>query len=190
MTWPLRSDSLVNPYTPAMFDAVTAAVRGWQAGARDEPPPTLPVLALSVLAATRMHTDARARSSNYYLRLAQALVPGADELVVDQIRLVLRDGAFIPVVNMWRDLHEWLGERAGAAGISTIRDHPELTRIGFPLSQALIRRSDRAALTRFFEALDIRNAGCAGHRAADRVSAIVGRPPAGPQRELPARPGR
>ena len=150
---------LVNPYTPAMFCAVTAAVREWHAGARDEPPPTLPVLALSVLAATRMHTDAQARSSNYYLRLAQALVPGADEPVVDQIRLALRDGAFIPVVNMWRDLHEWLGERAGAAGISTIRDHPDLTRIGFPLSQALIRRTDRAALTRFFEALDIRNAG-------------------------------
>jgi hypothetical protein len=150
---------LVNPYAPTMFDAVTAAVREWRAGARDEPPPTLPVLALSVLAATRMHTDAQARSSNYYLRLAQALVPGADEQVVEQIRLALRDGAFIPVVNMWRDLHEWLGERAGAAGISTIRDHPELTRIGFPLSQALIRRSDRATLTRFFEALDIRNVG-------------------------------
>ena len=71
-------------------------------------------------------------------------------------RLALRDGAFIPVADMWRDLHQWLGEQAGAAGISTIRDHPELTRIGFPLSQALIRRSDRAVLTRFFDALDIR----------------------------------
>lgn len=148
---------LVNPHAMTMFDAVTAAVREWRAGAPDQPPPTLPVLALSVLAASRMHSDAQARSSNYYLRLAQALLPAADEHVVDQVRLALRDGAFIPVADMWRELHQWLGEQA--AGVSTIRDHPALTRIGFPLSQALIRRSDRAVLTRFFDALDIRTAG-------------------------------
>jgi hypothetical protein len=150
---------LVNPQAPTMFDAVMAAVREWQAGAQDQPPPTLPVLALSVLAATRMHSDAQARSSNYYLRLAQALLPGADERLIHQVRLTLRDGSFIPVADMWRDLHQWLVQQSGARGVSTIRDHPELTRIGFPLSQALIRRSDRAVLTRFFDALDIRTAG-------------------------------
>lgn len=150
---------LVNPHAASMFDAVTAAARTWRGGARDQPPPTLPVLALSVLAATRMHADAQARSSNYYLRLAQALLPASDEHVIDRVRLLLRDGAFIPVADMWRELHEWLGWRKGSSGVSTIRDHPELTRIGFPLSQALIRRSDRAVLTRFFDALDIRTAG-------------------------------
>lgn len=139
-----------------MFDAVTAKARTWQAGPQDQPPPTLPVLALSVLAATRMHSDAQARSGNYYLGLAQALLPTADDHVVEQVRLELRDGAFIPVADMWRNLDRWLGEQAGAAGLSTIRDHLEMTRIGFPLSQALIRRSDRAVLTRFFDALDIR----------------------------------
>jgi hypothetical protein len=150
---------LVNLDAPNMFDAVTAAARTWRGGDRDQPPPTLPVLALSVLAAARMHTDAYARSSNYYLRLAQALLPASDEVVVDRVRLLLRDGAFIPVADMWRELDEWLDWRKGAAGVSTIRDHPALTRIGFPLSQALIRRSDRAALTRFFDALDVRTAG-------------------------------
>lgn len=150
---------LVNPHAAGMFDAVTGAARIWRDGAREHPPPTLPVLALSVLAATRMHTDAQARSSNYYLRLAQALLPGSDEHDIDRVRLLLRDGEFIPVAEMWRELHDWLGWREGASGVSTIRDHPDLTRIGYPLSQALIRRSDRAVLTRFFDALDIRTAG-------------------------------
>jgi hypothetical protein len=150
---------LVNPQTPSMFAAVTAVAQAWRTGARDQPPPTLPVLALSVLAATRMRSDAQASSNNYYLRLAQTLLPAADEHVIDQVRLALRDGAFIPVADMWRELHQWLGEQAGAAGLSTIRDHPALTRIGFPLSQALIRRTDRAVLTRFFDVMDIRSAG-------------------------------
>ena len=78
-----------------------------------------------------MHSDAQVRSSNYYLRLAQALLPAADDHVVEQVRLELRDGAFIPVADMWRNLDRWLGEQAGAAGLSTIRDHLEMTRIGF-----------------------------------------------------------
>jgi hypothetical protein len=148
-----------------MFDAVSGLVASWQAGSRDHPPPALPVLALSVLAAARMRTDTRGMSHNYYLRLAQALLPGADESSVEQARLALRDRAFISVARMWRQLDEWMTEQAGAAGMSTIRDHPELTRIGFPLSQALVRRSDRAVLTRFFAALEIRDLGVPGNEA-------------------------
>jgi hypothetical protein len=148
-----------------MFDAVSDLAASWQVGDRNEPPPTLPVLALSVLAAARMHTDARGMSHNYYLRLAQALLPGADESSVEEARLALRDRAFISVARMWRQLDEWMAEQAGAAGMSTIRDHPELTRIGFPLSQALVRRSDRAVLTRFFDALEIRDLGVPGNEA-------------------------
>lgn len=143
----------------AMFAALGRATARWDSSAEDQPPATLPVLALSVLAATRMHTDEQARSSNYYLRLAQALLPGAPAADVDATRLALRGGAFIAVAKMWQDFDRWLGERGGSAGISTIRDHPEHTRIGFPLSQALVRRSDRAALTRFFEALEISQLG-------------------------------
>lgn len=151
---------LVHPQRgAAMFAAVARAAGWWDGSAHDQPPPSLPVLALSVLAATRMHTDEQARSHNYYLRLAQVLLPCAEAANVDATRLTLRGGAFIAVAEMWQDLDRWLDERGGAAGISTIRDHPELTRIGFPLSQALVRRSDRAALTRFFDALEISQFG-------------------------------
>src|SRR5690606_29035216 len=49
----------------------------------------------------------------------------------------------------------WIEAQDGAIGASTIRDHPHLQRIGYPLSQALVRQSDRMALTRFFQALDV-----------------------------------
>lgn len=140
----------------AMFRRVNAEVEQWRKGSQDRPPPVLPVVALSVLAATRMRTDTEARSSNYYLRLAQALLPDAGSDAIDRIRRLLREGgAFTDVAQMWHGLDEWLRRQEGRWGVSTIRDHPGRTRIGNPLSQALLRRSDRAALTRFFAALEL-----------------------------------
>jgi hypothetical protein len=65
---------------------------------------------------------------------------------------------------MWRSLDQHLHLHP-ELGSSTIRDHPHLTRIGFPLSQALVRRSDRARLTRFFSKLEIESRGVPGHVA-------------------------
>lgn len=139
----------------SMFEPVMASYRQWQRGMQLEAPPVLPVIALTVLAATRMRSDAEARSTNYYLRLAQALTPLADPGAIECLRRDLREGgAFLHVVEMWRGLHEWIEGQNGAVGASTIRDHPHLQRIGYPLSQALVRQSDRIALTRFFQALD------------------------------------
>lgn len=144
---------------PRMFDSAARLARTWDRGRRDRPPPVLPILALSCLAATRMHTDAHVRSHNYYFRLAQALLPDAELSVTRQTQETLRSGAFVPVADMWVMLHQWLAEQDGAAGISTIRDHPRQTRIGFPLSQAMIRRSDRAVLTKFFAAMKLTELG-------------------------------
>lgn len=142
-----------------IFDRATGLVGTWARGSREKPPPVLPILAISSLAAARMHSDAVARRHNYYLRLAQALLPEADDATVDATRLILRDSAFLAVAEMWQQLDRWLADRGGAAGISTIRDHPTLTRVGFPRSQAMITRSDRAALTAFFAALNITDLG-------------------------------
>lgn len=139
----------------SMFDPIIARYRHWQRGPQLDPPPILPVIALTVLAATRMRTDAEARSTNYYLRLAQTICPGTEPGVTETVRKDLREGgAFVDVAEMWEGLHRWIGAQAGAVGVSTIRDHPHYQRIGFPLSQALIRQSDRILLTRFFQALD------------------------------------
>lgn len=142
----------------SMFNSLTAAYERWQRGAQVEPPPVLPVIAITVLAATRMRSDFNARSTNYYLRLAQALLPDATHQETETLRNNLREGgAFLDLVKMWRGLHSWLESQDGTVGFSTIRDHPHLQRIGYPLSQALVRQSDRLALTRFFQALDFRS---------------------------------
>lgn len=122
------------------------------------PPPNLPVLAVSVLAAAAMHRDAVASSSAYFLRLAQLLRPdlSGDELLRAKNRLAQN---FDIVAEWWKDLAAWLRARADDFGESTIRPHPTLTRIGYPLSQSLIRLSDRMRLTHFFAALDLQNLG-------------------------------
>jgi hypothetical protein len=56
---------------------------------------------------------------------------------------------------MWRSLHAWLEAAHGRRGISTIRTGGRLSRIGYPLSQALIRTEDCYRLTEFFAALGI-----------------------------------
>ncbi len=138
-----------------MFAPILLSYRQWRRGPRLDAPPVLPLIALTVLAATRMRSDAEGRSTNYYLRLAQALAPAGDGEFTEILRKDLREeGAFVDVVEMWRGLHDWIEAQDGAVGTSTIRDHPHLLRIGYPLSQALARQSDRIALTRFFHALD------------------------------------
>lgn len=143
-----------------MFSPVITEYRKWLRGSQLEPPPVLPIIAITVLAATRMRADSEARSTNYYLRLAQALIPDAGKELTETLRDNLREGgAFLDAVEMWRGLHSWIEAQEGTVGISTIRDQPHLQRIGYPLSQALVRQSDRMALTRFFQALDL-SPGC------------------------------
>lgn len=144
----------------SMFCEVLRAEAVWRRGAQDQPPPTLPVLALSVLAASEMRSDASGARHNYYIRLARALLPDGSDAEIETLRLHLRErGAFTKVAGMWTRIHHWIGEQAGAFGTSTIPEDPELSRIGYPLSQALVRRSDRAALTRFFDRMHLTRAG-------------------------------
>ncbi len=144
----------------SMFEPVTRLEQAWRRGPRDTPPPTLPVLAVSVLAASEMRSDSAGARHNYYIRLARALLPDGTDVEVNALRTDLREhGAFVDVATMWQHLDEWLEEQAGAFGTSTIREDREYTRIGYPLSQTLLRRSDRAALTRFFERMRLKQAG-------------------------------
>lgn len=140
----------------SMFWSISLDYRRWRLGPKEIPPPVLPVLALSVLAATRMHSDLTARSTNYYLRLAQAITPDDSPARIEGIRedLEIR-GAFVQVVAMWKGLHEWIEGQNGRVGTSTIPANPRPSRIGYPLSQAIVRKSDRAYLTRMFQVLDV-----------------------------------
>ena len=135
-----------------MFARVERTEATWHQSSQDCPPPTLPILALSVLAASEMSREGAIASHNYYVRLAKAMIPDASDAEVAALRHELRDrNAFTAVADMWARLDRWLKENDGRHGYSTILDHAELTRIGYPLSQTLVRKSDRAALTRFFD---------------------------------------
>lgn len=144
-----------------MFSRIQALGRLWARSGQVGPPPTLPVLALTVLAASEMHRDTAGAAHNYYIRLAGLLLPDADEQTLEDLRYDLREGgAFVDVVDMWQAADRWLTRQDGAFGISTIPQNPgRHSRIGYPLSQTLVRRSDRATLTRFFSRMDLVHRG-------------------------------
>jgi hypothetical protein len=121
-----------------------ARARGWSPS-DEQPPPTLPLLATTVLAATDMEASEGISAQNYYTRLTQLLVPVGD-LAVWRSRL---EADFPNVAAAWRDLHQWIIASAGRA--STIVENPHPAHIGYPLSQALIRRADQNALTNFWD---------------------------------------
>ncbi|MEU8606444.1 hypothetical protein AB0C29_00325 [Actinoplanes sp. NPDC048791] len=128
---------------------------------RDRPaetiPLTLPVLAVSVLAASRMRRDAAFHGSAYFIRLAQALRPELTGAHLEEVRQRL-SGGFGVVASFWQEFDRWI-RHSGEYGSSTIQEHAHLKRIGFPLSQALLRESDRMLLTGFFDALDLSEQG-------------------------------
>lgn len=137
-----------------MFARVLEAQEAWVQEESVDPPPTLPVLALSVLAATRMSRDRQIAQNNYYYPLARLLLPAGSEEQLLALRDEMREGAYLPVTGMWEALDSWIQKLEGLAGLSTIRSG-HFTRIGYALSQALLRRSDRAVLTQFFDDLQV-----------------------------------
>lgn len=146
--------------TTHMFAKVETLQNAWLDAGCDGPPPTLPVLALSVLAASEMRRDSQNSSNSYYIRLAEVLLPDGTGSDVQMLRQRLREGsAFLPVVTMWEYLALWLDEADGAYGTSTVRGHERDKRRGYPLSQTLVRRSERAALSRFFAQARLQSGG-------------------------------
>ncbi|MFF7599895.1 hypothetical protein [Streptomyces mirabilis] len=123
--------------------------REWAYGDQNNAPPSLPLLAASVVAASKMASDGDISSSNYYKRLADVFRVGEHE------RVILR-AHFKSVADMWEALDVWLESRGGERGYSTISGDSHLTRIGYPMSQALVREQDRRILTTFFASAGVK----------------------------------
>lgn len=117
--------------------------RTWDPSSRDAPP-TLPLLAVTVLAATDMEATATISSLNYYTRLTALLAP---EVGGTSWRRRLEQH-FPSVATEWRTLHGWI--TGPCQRTSTIVENPQPVHIGYPLSQALIRRTDQHALSLFW----------------------------------------
>lgn len=125
------------------------AASGWRKSKRREPPPCIALLGLAVLAGSRMASDLRAgvASHNYYARYNELIGRPPDSG---------QPPGFDGLGRLWQDLDRWLEEDRGRElGRSTIRSHPTLTHIGYPISQCLLRESDRRRLTEFFRAVGL-----------------------------------
>ncbi|MFE7558643.1 hypothetical protein [Kitasatospora sp. NPDC057500] len=115
-------------------------------------PAFLPLLAASVLAATKMVNDGNHRASAYHVRFSELLTGREDLLGSDEFEVVSR---------MWQALADWQhrqGTTRGACTIPAAADLPRnQSRIGFPLSQALLNGGDRQALPELFAKLRSHN---------------------------------
>jgi hypothetical protein len=117
----------------------------WKEDGGNGAPPALPLLAVAVLAATQMG-GADGLPTNDYWKRFQNIV--GIESISGSDRAVFR--------VLWGHLTWWLDDRLGGElGLSTVREHHWFTNIGYALSQALFRESDRRRLTEFFQKIDL-----------------------------------
>ena len=125
------------------FHRVRDMARTWCREGCDGPPPSLPLLALTVLAVTT------ADNFGLYKPLRRLLDPddGASGMPGDF------DDA---VPEMWEQLTWWLDDHLqGRHGVSTITKHSFYRNIGYSAQQAVLRPSDRTLIYRFFKAIGL-----------------------------------
>jgi len=134
-----------------LFSHVQRECVQWANDGTEEPPPSLPVLALSVLAATRMASSDGMLRSNFYGRWIQVFGEQLSGYRANKL-----EKAFEDVAEMWAQLDSWLEDTGGLFGTSTVSTDDFYWKIGFPISQALVRGSDRQILTRFFATTRLR----------------------------------
>ena len=117
------------------------------AGDRSDPPPTLALLAVLSLAAERMHGGGGKAAHNFYFRLSELL--GLDKQQIDwfthgyQDKKRARPGEPSVSQPLWSSLNDWLEALEGNRGLPTAFPVGH-AHIGLPLSQALVRETDRA----------------------------------------------
>jgi hypothetical protein len=147
--------ALVSAVVPTLRIAARGSVFGLHIGrlirwAKDDggaAPPVLAVLALQSMVAERMRRDADFSSSNYYGRFLQTI--GCDPADANARGKVVR--AFgDESMTMWRALNRWISQDSSTRGIPTAYSFDYRVRVGLPMSQALVRDSDRQAIRAFF----------------------------------------
>ena len=131
-----------------VFEPIDRRLAYWRKGPQDQPPPCLPLLAVTVIAGSRMRNDGKFSSAAYYPRLVDLMTSGTNRLTASGIQK-----HFDAVAEMWQTLDDWIGRNQGLLGPSTIRTHETFKRIGYPLSQTVLKASDRDRLSGFFDRL-------------------------------------
>jgi hypothetical protein len=151
------------PAPESLAAAVRATLRGgdaifvnhlvrrteWRRSGIAGPPPYVALLALCVLAASRMARDPvkSIERTAYYPQLNPLLNrPQFDGM----------PPGFEQVDDLWADLRKWLDDDLlGERGTSTATTHHFFRHIGWPISQCLLREADRRRLTELFRAVGL-----------------------------------
>ncbi|QNP56566.1 hypothetical protein [Tessaracoccus defluvii] len=126
--------------------SVTRRLDQWRArrSGPHEPPPVLAFLTVLCLAAERMANDSDMAAANFYGRVGELLeIPSARQKFAGAYRDVAED--------YWFALEDWLERLDGLRGLPTAVAVGHRF-IGLPISQVLVRASDRARLPEYFEA--------------------------------------
>lgn len=121
--------------------------REWRQAGAHGTPPFVAVLALCVLAGSRMAADLEAGIAGhaYYARLNPLL---SRDVGAGQ------PPGFETLGDVWENLNRWLGEDLeGRLGLPTARTRPHPRHIWWPISQCLLRAADRRRLPDFFGAV-------------------------------------
>jgi hypothetical protein len=157
---------------PNAFRPWLRELRTWRSN--DTVPPYIGLLALCVVAASRMAADAdqQIAANDYYSRLNPLLgLPAAGGM----------PSGFDEVRRLWRDLDAWLDrDLRGSLGASPVTDPGFFVNIGYPLSQCALRVADRHRLTEFFRSARLQPGdGISDGRLLILLKAWAARPSAG-----------
>jgi hypothetical protein len=135
--------------TSGLYREFFRATIEWRKNGGADPPPYIALLASAVLAGSRMARDISqgVASNNYYRRYNELF--GWDPASG-------QPAGFEQLGRLWRDLDRWLDEdNSGQLGRSSVPEHPFPAHVGYPISQCLLRESDRRRLTEFFRAVGL-----------------------------------
>lgn len=133
-----------------IFGPIDRRLASWRKGPQDQPPPCLPLLAVTVLAGSRMRNDGKFSSAAYYPRLVNLMTSATNRITATGIQK-----HFDVVAEMWQTLDDWVERNQDLLGPSTIRTHETFKKIGYPLSQTVLKASDRDRLSEFFDRLRV-----------------------------------
>lgn len=117
----------------------------WDRAGREEPPPFTALLAALALAAEHMRSDEHFSSQNYYVRLFEVF-GAVDETEQNRLRNNAADTKIL-----WEALNLWLADNDFELGRPTAKPAPVTWEYaGYALSQALVRKADRARFHSLF----------------------------------------
>jgi hypothetical protein len=139
-----------------IFAEFSIATKRWtNSGDPLSTPPALSLLAVLSIAADEMVATENVSSRNYYLRLSEVLgSSGVNAPDKERLAAQYREHA----VALWVSLKTWLEAWQGDRGLSTVplpglADNGDQNKyVRMPISQALLRESDRANLFKMFAA--------------------------------------